>query len=136
MMTKEEFAEEFIGIFRGHEVDYAKHLHDYGEVLGHVFFGNLINPPLFRLLRENTEKALIGKYVQFIERMYLEGDDAVKNIVEVTILEYLGDDSLVLKNAFALFSDALIEASKQVESALRRRTIIISHKNGETLTRW
>ena len=39
------------------------HIKDYGEVLGHVFFGNEINRPLSNLLFENRDKAKIQKYV-------------------------------------------------------------------------
>ena len=135
-MTKEQFASEFIELFPHCKADYNEHIKDYSEILGHVFFGAVINIPLTSLLRTNTDRASIQKYIGFIERMYALGDDAVKNIVQVTILEYLGDYDDVLRNAFEYFSDALIEESKLIEEALRRRKIVISHKNGRTCTRW
>ena len=136
MINKEQFARDFIALFPQYQADYEEHLQDYSEILGHVFFGNLINQPLSELLRKNIEEQIIQKYIDFIERMYSYGDDDVKNIVEVTILEYLGDDNAVLKNAFNYFSDDLIAASKRVEALLGRRDIIVSHKKGKTFTRW
>jgi hypothetical protein len=47
--------------------------------------------------------------------MYKNGDDAVKNIILVTVLEYLIDDALVLGNAYTYFSQELIEASRGME---------------------
>ena len=135
-MTKEQFAFEFIELFPQHKADYDEHIRAYAEILGHVFFGDLINAPLTSLLKTNIDTVSIQKYIGFIERMYARGDSDVKNIVQVTILEYLGDYDVVLKNAFEYFSDELIEESKLVEKALGRRHIVISHKRGLTSTRW
>ncbi|WBW98381.1 hypothetical protein OW730_06325 [Oceanirhabdus sp. W0125-5] len=90
-------------------------------MLGHVFFSEGINEPLFELLKINTDKNLIKKYISFIEEMYSDGDDDVKNIVIVTILERLGDDGKVLSNAYSYFSKELICMSKEVESFWGRR---------------
>jgi len=135
-MTKEQIVSEFIELFPHHKSDYDEHIGDYSEILGHVFFGDVINRPLTSLLKTNTDRVSIQKYIGFVERMYALGDDDVKNIVLATILEYLGDYDDVLKNAFEYFSDELIEKSKQIEEGLGRRKIVISHKNGQTYTRW
>lgn len=98
---------------------------------------SIITARLADLLKENTDKEVICKHIDFIERMYLPDDDAVKNVVEVTILEYLGDNDQVLKNVFDhYFSLELIEASKKIEALLRRRNINISYRRGKILTRW
>ena len=136
MLTKEQLAAEFITLFPDHKPDYEEHIANYNKLLGHVFFGDVINIPLTSLLKSNNDKETIKKYVKFIEHMLANGNDEVNNIVFVTILEYLGDDDVVLKNAYTYFSDELIESSIQIEKSLRRREIIISHKNGRTLTRW
>ena len=136
LLTKEQLAEEFIMLFPDYKADYDKHLSDYSTLLGHVFFGDAIDGPLTTLLKSNHDKETIKKYVSFIEHMFVHGNDDVKNIVVVTILEYLGDDDTVLKNAFSYFSDELIEASKEIEACLCRRDITISHKDGKTITSW
>ena len=135
-MTTEQFVSEFIELFPRQKAYYDEHIKDYSKILGHVFFGDVINRPLASLLETNTDKASIRKYIGFVEHMYAFGDDDVKNIVLVTILEYLGDYDIVLKNAFEYFSDELIEESKQIEKTLGRRKIVISRKNGRTCTRW
>ena len=129
-MTKEQFVAEFVALFPHHKIDYDEHIKDYAKILGHIFWGNVINRPLASLLETNTDKVSIQKYIGFVEHMYALGDDDVKNIVLVTILEYLGDNNVVLKNAFQYFSDDLIEESKQIEEALGRRKNVVSHKKG------
>ncbi|WP_425179422.1 DUF7674 family protein [Inconstantimicrobium mannanitabidum] len=88
--------------------------------LGHVFFGDAINLPLTQLLKENEDIETIRRYIDFIEYMYKTGDEAVQNIVVVTILEYLGDDKDVLANAFNFFSDDIRKKSIEVERFLGR----------------
>lgn len=107
----------------------------YGEVLGHVLFCE-INPILSDLLRSNRDRTQIQKYIGFMEDMYANGDDEVKNIVTVTMLEYLGDDETVLRNAFAYFSEELMEASKAVEAGWGRRNIRLYRRHGKLLYEW
>ena len=68
---------------------YKKHLNDYNEILLHVLAGDIIDEPLTKLLRENKQKNLIEIYCDTVERMWRYGDKAVKNVVDVTILEYI-----------------------------------------------
>ncbi len=68
--------------------------------------------------------------------MYANGDDGVKNIVTVTMLEYLGDDERVLRNVFGYFSPALMEASKAVEADWGHRDIRLYRRRGKLLYEW
>jgi hypothetical protein len=52
--------------------------------------------------------------------MYKMGDDVVKNIVIVNILEYLGDDKEALTNSYNLFNDDIVNASIENEKSLGR----------------
>jgi len=135
-MDVEFFAKEFIKLFPKSEEEYHLHIKDFGELLGHVFFGSEINQSLSNLLFENRDKAKIQKYIDFIEAMYHSGNDSVQNIVEVTILAYLGDDDTVLKHAYTYFSENIIQASISLEKGYGRRNIRISYKNGKVFTEW
>jgi len=136
LLTKEQLAAEFVGLFPQYQAEYDEHMADYGELLGHVFFGGVINLPLTALLKENRDEETIRRYVEFIGRMFAQGDDGARNIVQVTILEYLGDDDDVLQWAYGYFSDALIEESAEVEKSLGRREVILARENGKRLVRW
>lgn len=134
-MTKEYFARELVRRFPEYRRAYEDHLEAYGKVLGHVFFCEL-NPVLAGLLKAGQDRALTRRYMDFVEDMYRDGDDEVKNIVQVTILEYLGDDEAVLRGAFAYFSEALMEASKAVEAGWGRRDIRLYRRHGKLLYEW
>ena len=135
-MDNKYFAEKFVNHFPEHRASYQEHLDDYDKVLGHVFFGDTINQVLYELLMKNHDIQQIQKYISFINDMYVNGNDADKNVVEVTILAYLGDNDISLKNAFAYFSDDLLQASKKIETLLRRRNIRIYRKRGKTYANW
>ena len=62
-----------------------------------MFFGDLINVHLVELLTNEVDISRIEKIFNFINKMYMTGEDDIKNVVLVTIFEYLGDDSLILK---------------------------------------
>ena len=101
---------------------YQEHLTYYEELLGHVFFGEeTLLGALERLLPANEDRARIRQYIDFVEDMYANGDDDVQNIVGVTILECLGDDETVLRNAFSYFSEELMRASQSIEKGWGRR---------------
>lgn len=119
-MNLQECIVTFLESFPEHEQMYREHIDFNGELLGHVFFADSINLPLTQLLMENTDIENIQKYIGFIERMYKNGDEAVQNIVVVTILEYLGDDKKVLENAFYFFSEEIRKKSIEVEKSLGR----------------
>ena len=134
--SKEFFAQKLDEIpeFKG---AYQEHLTYYEELLGHVFFGEeTLLGALERLLPANEDRARIRQYIDFVEDMYANGDDDVQNIVEVTILECLGDDETVLRNAFSYFSEELMRASQSIEKGWGRRDIRIWHKNGKVLYDW
>lgn len=116
----DECALEFIEKFPEYKQAYYEHIDYYDELLGHVFFGDSINKTLTELLKKNDDIDTIQRYINFINLMYRMGDDAVKNIVIVTILEYLGDDKEVLTNAYYLFNNDIIKASIENEKFLGR----------------
>ena len=111
--SKEAFALALAERFPEFRMAYQEHLEGYGEILGHVFF-DVLHRALVPLLRLNEDREKIGKYIEFLEDMYANGDGEVRNIVEVTILEVLGDEETVLRNAFAYFSEDLMTAAQSV----------------------
>ena len=91
-LSKEEFAEKFVSLFPDKRQSLDEHYADYHELLGHIYFADVLNEPLIRMISQNSDKNMISKYCAFIEDMWLNGDEDVVNIVEVTILERLSDN--------------------------------------------
>lgn len=70
-----------------------EHLWDYGEILLHLFAEHITEPLLHMLEKESTSRRSIEMYCKAIELLWQYGDDAVVNVVDVTILERLSDDA-------------------------------------------
>lgn len=104
-ISKEEFARKLTELFPEKTEALKQHYEDYGELLGHVFFSEEINVPLFDMLLESAGGDEISKYCGFIEEMWRNGADDVVNVVDVTILERLSDDETVWENFGKNISD-------------------------------
>lgn len=73
-----------------------EHIKDYGEILLHIFVTDMVSEPLIDLLKAHNERMrLIDIYITAIEIMWKMGDENVKNVVDVTILERLSDEDIV-----------------------------------------
>ena len=64
------------------------------QIPPHCLYGDAFNQYLFDLLKSYDCDTLemIQRIFQFYEHLVTEGDDDVKNVVQVTLLEYLWDD--------------------------------------------
>lgn len=104
-MNAQETVDRFLNLFPEYKSAYNVHMNDYGELLQHVFYSEVINDPLSALLKNNKETDQIKKYVGFVEDMSFQGDESVQNVVDVTILECLSDDVDVWNNLGKYISD-------------------------------
>lgn len=115
LFNQEYFAKAVVEEFPELRVMLEEHYDDYGELLGHIFFADAVGRPLEILLHCNQDMDEIMKYVKFVENMYEHGDDPVRNIVEVTILEGLIGEEDLSKVIKQYFSGGLVEAFRMVQ---------------------
>lgn len=79
------------------------HRNDDGEILLHLLAGELLAEPLIYLLKNHIDKKqTICLYCKAMEVMWKNGDEAVKNVVDVTVLERISDEETVW-NRFGTF---------------------------------
>lgn len=117
--AKEQFANKLVELFPEKKQALIQHYEDFGELRGHIFFGDEINVPLVDLLQKNEAGNKVSSYCRFIEEMWKNGTDDVVNIVNVTIVERLSDDETVwirfgknISNEFKLYiNDNLIKSN-------------------------
>ncbi len=101
-MYKKEFPNQ------KHRVD--QHIELNGIFLGHVFFDEEICGPLCHLFRETQKSHDIKRFVKIIELMLFEGDDYVKSVVVINILNTIKKEEDIIETAIQYFSDDTIEA--------------------------
>jgi len=100
-MYKKEFPNKI------HKVD--KHIELNGIFLGHIFFDEEICGPLCKLFRKTESTDDIESFVKIIELMLLEGDDYVRSVVVINILNTIKNDTDIVETAMEYFSDDTIE---------------------------
>lgn len=83
-----------------------EHIKDFDEILLHLLAGDLVTEPLITLLKHHMDrKDTIKIYCKAIEVMWKNGDEAVVNVVDVTILERLSDEEKVWQRFGTFISD-------------------------------
>ena len=69
-----------------------------GDSVGeHVLYGDVLNRYVTELLRENKEKDTIKQIFEFYEELAESEDEEVRNLLQVTLLEYLCGLSTVIR---------------------------------------
>ena len=71
------------------EKQLEEHLRTFDELLLHVYAGDVFTFYLLKCLKIGGDSA---PCLRLLERMWLEGDETVRNVLDVTILERLSDE--------------------------------------------
>lgn len=105
-LTIKECADLICGLTSHGREALEEHLRDYQDILLHIFASEYISEPLLCLLKsDSASERSIRIYCRVIEIMWRYGDDAVVNVVDVTILERLSDE----KNLWQKFGTYISE---------------------------
>ncbi|MCM1329640.1 MAG: hypothetical protein NC253_09395 [Ruminococcus sp.] len=85
--------------------------------LPHCLFGNFFNPLLAKMLKspDYSENPAVGKIFAFYERLAEYGDNEVKNLLQVTLLEYLWDDFTVYTRANKFMGEHTRKINNEIE---------------------
>lgn len=75
-----------------------------GENLPHCLFGNILNPLVAGLLKQDDYKTnpLLKRIFIMYENFAEYGDTETKNLLQVTLLEYLWDEYITYSHALEL----------------------------------
>ncbi len=88
-----------------------------GENLPHCLFGNVLNPLVAGLLKQNDYKT--NSILERIFRMYEElaeyGDTETKNLLQVTLLEYLWDEYITYSRSLKLMGEHTRDINKNID---------------------
>lgn len=88
--------------------------------LPHCLLGDFFNPLLTEILKSSdySENSLTAKIFDFYEELAEYGDDEVKNLLQVTLLEYLWDDYTVYTRAIEMMGECTKSINKEIEKYL------------------
>ena len=89
------------------------------SVGSHVLYGDVLNRYVTELLRENKEKDTIKQIFEFYEELAESEDREVRNLLKVTLLEYLWDEKIVYDRMKQYMLPATREINKTIGVYLR-----------------
>ena len=70
------------------------------EYLPHLLYNEVLNPYVKELLRGASNNDSLGKVFQFYEELATSEDEEVRNLLQVTLLEVLWDEKVILEKAY------------------------------------
>lgn len=92
-----------------------------GENLPHCLFGNVLNPLVAGLLKQDDYKT--NPVLERVFRMYEDlaeyGDTETKNLLQVTLLEYLWDEYTTYSRALELMGEHTRIINKDIINYLK-----------------
>lgn len=100
---------------------YEKELEWWDEILPHVVFGDVINPYIISLLKNSQDLDVLQRTFQFFEMMANCPDERVADVLGVTVLERIGDESDVLGKAVKFMGKKTKEISDEIEKGWGRK---------------
>ena len=92
-----EMANYITNVFPENKQYYKEHIRDYGTVLAHVFAIETINIPMEKDFNVGSESETFRKYCTLIQSLWENGDDEVRNVIDVTILESISNHERMWK---------------------------------------
>ena len=93
-----EMANYVTDVFPENKQYYKEHIRDYGTVLAHVFTIETITIPIEKDFSVDSESETFQKYCKLIQSLWENGDDEVRNVIDVTILESISDHERMWKS--------------------------------------
>lgn len=86
----------------------------------HNIVGDVLTHYLVDLLDRNENQELLVRVFKFLEMMATSEDDYVVNVLQVTVLEVVGDSKKVLRTAYWYMGDETRRLSDEIERFLGR----------------
>lgn len=91
------------------------HRADYGEVLPHVFFGDVTRFLVERAIGRSTHEDVLVRALEMLERASASTDSRVAELVHASICENLEDSSPEYSTIRALLGPRMMATMSQIE---------------------
>jgi hypothetical protein len=90
------------------------------DPLPHIIFGDVLNPFIKKQIIKMENLELLNRIFHFLEQMANSEDEDVQGVLTATVLEWLGDDKVILEKARKLMGKETLRLSHEVEKMLGR----------------
>ena len=108
MIEYDNLNEQYIlNIFPELKRQIDEEMQGFDRFLPHVIFGNILNPIVVNLLKNEKYKqdAQLNKIFEMYEQFAIDGDIETQNLLQVTLLEYLWDEKITFDRALEMMGE-------------------------------
>lgn len=95
----EEFFRVMLEFLPSTKYKYIESIEEYGVLLETVVIEDIFMPEIIKLIRENKNIKLLEDIFNYFEKVSNCEDEHLINIFSTTVLEILGNDKQILRNA-------------------------------------
>lgn len=88
--------------------------------LPHIFYGDLLTPFMLLLLEDDNNSEDISEIFLFLEKLAKSDDSQIREVVQTSVLERIGDDKEILKTSYKYMGEATRKLSDEIEESWGR----------------
>ena len=115
----QNFFDKMMKIFPSTIQQYNNSIKENGELLETVVIEDIFMPEILKLLSEDKEKVKIQDIFDYVEEV-VNCDKHLRDILSITMMEILGNDSTVLKTAKKYMGETSIKLQLEADKDLGR----------------
>ena len=119
-ITLNDFIEKMLFFFPSTKDDYIKCMEDAFEGIETIVIEDVFMPKVINLLKEEQEIHLIRELFDYFEMISNYGDEELRNIFFITVLEILGNEKIILKKAQKYMGATTHTLQREADKALGR----------------
>lgn len=120
-ITLNDFIEKMLFFFPSTKNDYMKCMEDVFEGVETIVIEDIFMPEIINLIKEEQEINLIWELFDYFEIISNHGDENLRNIFSITVLEILGNEKIILKKAQKYMGVTTHLLQREADKALGRQ---------------
>lgn len=119
-MTIDDFYNEIIEVIPDIKNGIKESLNEYGERLDTIIIEDVIMPIVIQMMDEDVNTQKIREIFNIIEECITNGDKYLVNVVNITILEMLGNEKSTLDKALIFMGKQTKKCQREADRKLGR----------------
>ena len=118
-ISTQNFFDKMMEFFPSTIQEYNNNINENGELLETVVIEDIFMPEILKLLLEDNEKEKIQDIFDYIEET-VNSNEHLKEILSITIMEILGNDSTILHTAKKYMGETSMKLQLEADKDLGR----------------
>lgn len=115
-----DFFEKMLEFFPDARDEYVEYIKKYDEILETVIMEDVFAPRILKMLKDENDSKRLEDVFNYIEKIVSNDDYHLTNVLEITLLEILGNDTTILGKALKYMGPKTKALQRKADEALGR----------------